>query len=70
VHHYRFPYMHVSYYGAGHMILPPYTPAITYSTHPVDHNLYAYGGNQPDYADAGVDSWAEILRFLAANLKK
>jgi hypothetical protein len=52
------------------MILPPYTPAITYSTHPVDHELYAYGGNQRDYADAGVDSWAEILRFLDANLKK
>ncbi len=69
-HHYRYPYKHLAYEGAGHMILAPYTPVITSGVHPVSHNLHAYGGSPSAYAHAFEDSWSQILQFLAENLKQ
>ncbi|HEV2439562.1 MAG TPA: acyl-CoA thioester hydrolase/BAAT C-terminal domain-containing protein [bacterium] len=64
-HHHRFPYTHLSYPGAGHIIGQPGLPAtITASQHPLAERSLAYGGNAKDNAAAAADSWPKVLAFF------
>jgi dienelactone hydrolase len=65
--HFKHPFMHIAYEGAGHMIGTPYTPStIVASRHPLTGGLNAYGGTPPAYAAAREDSWRRILGMLDA----
>jgi dienelactone hydrolase len=64
-HHHRFPYTHVSYPGAGHIIGQPGLPAtVTASLHPLAGRSLAFGGNPKDNAAAAADSWPKVLAFF------
>ena len=64
-----FPYHHLSYGGAGHIIGIPYSPTtILHGIHPVTKVDYAYGGNPQDNAFACKDSWPKVLQFLEKSL--
>jgi len=64
-----FPYYHLSYEGAGHIIGIPYYPTtILHGIHPVTKVDYAYGGNPKDNAFACTDSWPKVLQFLKKHL--
>jgi len=64
-HHFRHPYRHLAYAGAGHMIGTPYLPTtVLASRHPLTGELFAYGGTPKAYAAAREDSWREILKLL------
>ncbi len=64
-HHYPYPYEHLRYAGAGHIIGTPYLPTtVTASRHPVAGLVFAYGGNAKDSAHAQADSWSKVLAFL------
>ncbi|SRR5579884_4072127 len=61
----RFPYRHLSYPGAGHIIGQPGLPAtVSASVHPLSGRLMAYGGNPKDNAAAAADSWPKVLDFF------
>ncbi|XP_077975547.1 acyl-coenzyme A thioesterase 1-like [Styela clava] len=56
------------YRGAGHIILPPYTPLIKISYHPIRKGLRIdYGGNYKDHSVAQVKIWNDIIEFLNRN---
>lgn len=63
------PYQHLSYPKAGHAILVPYLPlAPSEMIHPVDGQLYAFGG-EPEYQSfATRDSWEKAVEFIQENL--
>lgn len=64
-HHHPYPYTHLSYPGAGHIIGPPGLPAtVTASQHPLAGRVLAYGGNPTDNAAAAADSWPKVLAFF------
>ena len=68
-HAYPFPYHHLSYAGAGHIIGFPYLPTtVNQGRHPVDGKVYALGGNARGNAFARQDSWTQVLRFLREHL--
>lgn len=68
-HNYPYPYEHVSYPGAGHLIMPPYAPTTTIAmTHPVDGGYYTFGGEAEANYRACVDSWRKRLAFLKEHL--
>ncbi|MFL5384103.1 MAG: acyl-CoA thioester hydrolase/BAAT C-terminal domain-containing protein [Longimicrobiaceae bacterium] len=60
-----YPYLHRSYPGAGHVILPPWLP----TTPRGRIGPWLTGGTPAGYARADADSWALILRFLADALR-
>lgn len=65
-HHFRHPYRHLAYEGAGHMIGTPYLPTtVLASRHPLTGEMFAYGGTPQAYAAAREDSWRQILKLLA-----
>jgi dienelactone hydrolase len=65
----RFPYTHLSYPGAGHIIGQPGLPAtVTASLHPLAGRSLAFGGNARDNAAAAADSWPKVLAFFGAAL--
>jgi len=62
---FQFPYEHIHYPNAGHLIVGGYQPlAPHHGIHPVDGKDYAYGGQPQGQAYANADSWRQILRFL------
>jgi dienelactone hydrolase len=62
---FRFPYAHLSYPGAGHVIGQPGMPStVTASLHPLAGRWLAYGGNPKDNAAAAADSWPKIIAFF------
>jgi dienelactone hydrolase len=64
-----FPLKHLSYPEAGHSFtIPAGFPVPRASVHPVDGNVYAYGGSLEGNAHANTSAWGEILDFLQANL--
>jgi dienelactone hydrolase len=66
---YHFPhsYSHLSYDGAGHAIIFPFTPStVTQTFHPVTRSLMAFGGTPQATAAARADAWRQVLAFLAA----
>ena len=70
-HNHLYPYKHLNYKGAGHMIGPDFMPkTFTIMRHPVKDTLYELGGNAKDYAFASSDSWSKTMRFLGQKLKQ
>ena len=69
-HNFRFPYKHLSYPGAGHVIGQPGMPStITASLHPLAGRWLAFGGNPKDNAAAAADSWPKVVAFFRDALK-
>jgi dienelactone hydrolase len=67
---FAYPYEHLCYSGAGHMITYPYLPmTFTISKHPVTGKSYSLGGTTIDTAFACSDSWNKTLEFLEKHLK-
>jgi dienelactone hydrolase len=70
--HHPYPDKHLSYEGAGHLILQmvPYLP-YTAQRDPVNVARYInyYGGTTAGDALAEADSWPRVVSFLAQNLK-
>jgi dienelactone hydrolase len=63
-HDHPFPYEHLRYEGAGHMItLPKAEPEITWS------ERYEVGGSYEANEFANTDSWPRVLDFLEQHLK-
>ncbi len=57
--------VHLSYPEAGHFCaIPPGLPSPLVLTHPVDHELIAFGGSHRGNAAAQADSWSRTLVFL------
>lgn len=70
-HAHPFPYEHLSYEGAGHLIRPPYRPTtVLKSYHPVSGKFNSFGGNPKDTAFASLDSWRRVREFLKQSLGK
>lgn len=68
-HNYPYPYHHLRYPGAGHLIGAPYLPTtVTAGRHPVADQAFAYGGNAKGSAFAHADSWSRVLAFLRESL--
>jgi dienelactone hydrolase len=64
-HQHPYPYRHLRYPGAGHLVGYPYVVStITHRIHPANGVDYAYGGNAKDNAFARADSWSQMLMFL------
>ncbi len=67
-HRHPFPFRHMKYPGAGHLILVPYWPtttrAIGLRVEGFAGYLYSQGGTPKADAEAGVDAWANTLAFL------
>jgi dienelactone hydrolase len=64
-HRYAYPVQHLSYPNAGHWIGTPYFPAsTTYGHHPMNGEIYAYGGTAAGNAFATADSWKQVLQLL------
>lgn len=65
-----YPFEHLHYPDAGHLILSPYLPTtVTASGHPLRKAYFAYGGTPRGGAFANADSWTKVFRFLDENLK-
>jgi len=67
-HRHPFPYRHLKYEGAGHLISVPYAPTtvrdIGLPVEGFDGYLYQQGGNTRTDAEAGIDAWRRTLEFL------
>ncbi len=69
-HNYPYPYEHLSYDNAGHLIGAPYLPTtVTQFVHPVTGTALELGGTASGNAFASADSWEYLLGFLENNLK-
>ncbi len=68
-HKHPHPYRHLTYPGAGHLIIPPGLPAtFTASMHALAGRLLAFGGTPKDNAAACMDAWRNVLAFLRESL--
>jgi dienelactone hydrolase len=69
-HGFAFPFEHLSYPDAGHLVfMPPYLPTtIHHSHHPVRRVDVSFGGTPAADALARADSWPKVLKFLRTNL--
>jgi dienelactone hydrolase len=66
-HRHPYPFAHLAYEGAGHLITFPYTPtSATSYVHPVNGLTYSLGGHPAMTAAANADSWPKVLAFLRA----
>ena len=64
-HEHPFPYEHLRYGGAGHMItLPNSEPPPSWSSR------YEVGGTREANEFANADSWTKVLNFLGKHLKR
>ena len=70
---FRYPFQHLKYEGAGHLILIPYGPRTTrnigFKLEGFSGLLYAQGGNPRADAEAGADAWRQMLVFLEAGAR-
>jgi dienelactone hydrolase len=65
-----FPFEHLRFEGAGHLIRYPYVPTtVTYYRHPVVPLDFALGGNAKANEAAAEGSWRRLLDFLRENLQ-
>jgi dienelactone hydrolase len=71
---FKFPFRHLKYQGAGHLILLPYGPRTTrvigFKAEGFDGMLYSQGGTPQTDAEAGRDAWTRMLQFLQAAADK
>jgi pimeloyl-ACP methyl ester carboxylesterase len=63
-HDHPFPYEHLSYEGAGHMITLPNS-----ESPPSWSSRYEVGGTRKANDFANADSWTKVLGFLGKHLK-
>jgi dienelactone hydrolase len=69
-YNYPYPYDHIAYLGAGHMIGVPGLPTnMIHGQHSLHGVLYDYGGTPKANAIASADSWRQSLRFLEEQLR-
>lgn len=69
-HDHPYPFVHLTYEGAGHLIGRPYMPAMVVSPTPfLFGRRMAFGGDPRLNAEAARDSWPKTLRFLEEHLK-
>jgi hypothetical protein len=70
-HRHPFPFQHLAYDGAGHVLRPPYLPTtVTAARHPVRGVTFAFGGTPSATAFAQADSWPRIVRFLEEGFER
>ena len=68
-HPYFMQSKHLHYPKAGHLIMTPWWPTTGgHAIHPIDHIDYVFGGSPEADAQAGYDSWQQIMFFLEKNL--
>jgi dienelactone hydrolase len=64
-HNFSWPFRHLSYPDAGHLIGPPWRPTtVNIRRHPTEGVTFAYGGTPRGMARANRASWAETRLFL------
>ena len=73
-HRHPFPFRHLRYPEAGHMILVPYWPlpelrVLTLGVEGLSDYALAQGGTAKADAAAGIDAWRDLLAFLAGAIK-
>ncbi len=72
-HHHPYPFRHLKYRGAGHLILVPGGPRTTRTlrlqVEGMSGRLLSQGGTPKADAEAGVDAWRSLLEFLEASIK-
>jgi dienelactone hydrolase len=70
-HGHQYPYRHLHYPGAGHLIGPPGFPTtVNHGYNPSGKVDIAYGGTAQGTAHAQADSWQKVLSFLAESLRR
>jgi dienelactone hydrolase len=70
-HAHPYPFRHLHYPGAGHLIGSPYFPTtVDHGYNPSGKVVIAYGGTAQGTAHAQRDSWPKMLDFLAASLHR
>jgi dienelactone hydrolase len=68
-HRFAWPYRHLRYPDAGHLISPPSQPTTANSRrHPTVGVTFAYGGTPAGQAHANADSWGHVLEWLSAHM--
>jgi dienelactone hydrolase len=66
-HHFAWPYRHLRYPDAGHLIGSPWQPTtVNTRRHPTAGATFAYGGTPTGQAHANADSWNTVLEWLGA----
>jgi hypothetical protein len=69
-----FPFRHLRYEAAGHLISVPYGPTtervISLSVHGVNHLSLSQGGTPRADAEAGIDAWRNLLQFLEEGVSR
>ena len=69
-----FPFRHLRYEGAGHLISVPYGPTtlrvISLTVQGVNHLSLSQGGTPRADAEAGIDAWRDLLQFLEDGVKR
>ena len=72
-HRHPYPFRHLKYEGAGHLILVPGGPRTTRTmrlqVEGMSGRLLSMGGTPKADAEAGVDAWRSLLEFLEASIK-
>lgn len=69
-HNHPYPYEHLAYEDAGHIISVPSQPTTHWDTFEVTTGVsLKAGGTAPGNAYAAADSWPRVLKFLAKGLK-
>jgi dienelactone hydrolase len=69
-HRHPYPYRHLAYDGAGHLLRPPYRPTtVSARLHPVRNVVFAYGGTPKATAFAQASHWPQVVRFLHDSLQ-
>jgi dienelactone hydrolase len=73
MHQHPYPFQHLKYQGAGHLILVPGGPRTTRTlrlqVEGMSDLLLSMGGTPRADAEAGVDAWRSLLEFLEAGVK-
>jgi dienelactone hydrolase len=71
---FKFPFRHLKYQGAGHLILLPWGPRTThiigFKAEGFGGLVYAQGGTPRTDAEAGDDAWHQMLQFLEAGARE
>ena len=69
-HNHPYPYEHLIYEDAGHLIAVPYWPAPSErGVQPMTGAKLVFGGTARGNAAASADAWAHVLDFLEEHLK-
>ncbi len=68
-HRFAWPYRHLRFPNAGHLIGPPWQPTTgNIRRHPTVGLTFAYGGTPLGMAHANADSWPHVLEWLGAHM--